>query len=136
MIDRLRQQCRETMPFPALIELCHSLDAVLQRTRSEREISPVMRCPKCGTAERMAEPHVSVRATIFALGRFGIVSQAETKRIQKEWARYRKQNGLDLYGKNEPQLPRALRARIDETSGRFGELSGPKGLDRRRLRRL
>ncbi len=47
MIDRLRQQCRETIPFPALIEVCRSLDAMLQRIRSERNIlSPVMRCPK------------------------------------------------------------------------------------------
>jgi hypothetical protein len=106
MIDRLRQQCRETMPFPALIELCRSLDAVLQRIRSERNIlSPVMRCRRCGTVARMAKSHVSVRATILALGQFGIASGTESKRLERKWAKCRKQEELNLFGKNAPQLP-------------------------------
>jgi hypothetical protein len=42
-----------------------------------------------------AEPHVSVRAMIWLLTRFGIAAGA----LEKSWAAYRKQNGLDLYGK-------------------------------------
>ncbi len=36
---------------------------------------------------------------ILSLGRFGIASPETTKALEKEWSRYRKENGLDLYGK-------------------------------------
>ena len=43
-----------------------------------------------------AEPHVSIRAMILSLTRFGIAAGA----LEKDWAAYRKENGLDLYGKS------------------------------------
>jgi hypothetical protein len=99
MLARLRSEWKPQMSFPALIELRDRLDAMLQQIRSKRHIvSPVLRCPKCGTTGPSAEPHVGVRALILALGRFGITSQKETKRIERDWARYRVQNRLDLYG--------------------------------------
>lgn len=98
MLARLRCEWDFAMLFPALIDLRDRLDAMLQQIRSERHIvSPVVRCPKCGTARRSAEPHVSVRALILTLGRFGIASQEDTKKIERDWAKYRVQNGLDLY---------------------------------------
>ena len=48
-----------------------------------------------------AEPDVSVRAVILSLGRFGIASAEEVKALEKSWSPYRKQKGLDLYGKTE-----------------------------------
>ena len=88
------------MSIPALIELRNKLDAMLQQIRSERQIvSPVLCCPQCGITEPSAEPHASVRALILALGRFGITSQKDTKRIERDWAEYRVQNRLDLYGR-------------------------------------
>jgi hypothetical protein len=47
----------------------------------------------------MAEPRVSVRAMILALGRFGITTRAKIKTLEREWAEYRDQHCLDLYGK-------------------------------------
>jgi hypothetical protein len=99
MLARLRCEWNSQMSFPALIELRNKLDAMLQQIRSERHIvSPVLRCPNCGTTGHSAEPHVSVRALILSLGRFGITSQKDTKRIERNWAEYRVQNRLDLYG--------------------------------------
>jgi len=99
MLARLRYEWKSQMSFPALIELRDRLDAMLQQIRSERHIvSPVSRCPRCGITGPSAEPHVSVRALILALGRFGIASQKDTKRIERDWAKYRVQNRLDLYG--------------------------------------
>ena len=99
MLARLRCEWNSQMSFPALIELRNKLDAMLQQIRSERHIvSPVLRCPKCGTTGPSAEPHVSVRALILPLGRFGITSQEDTKRIERDWAEYRVQNRLDIYG--------------------------------------
>ena len=44
---------------------------------------------------------IRVRAAILPLGRFGIASPGLTKKLEKEWAKYRTQNGLNLYGYSE-----------------------------------
>ena len=99
MRARLGREWNSQMSFPALIELRDRLDAMLQQIRSEGHIvPPVLRCPKCGATGPSPEPHVSVRALILALGRFDIASQKDTKRIERDWAKYRVQNRLDLYG--------------------------------------
>src|SRR5213593_4679439 len=41
----------------------------------------------------------NILATILSLGRFGIASTEVTNRTEKEWARYRAENRLDLYGR-------------------------------------
>jgi hypothetical protein len=72
------------MLFAALIELRDSLEAMLHQIRSERHISsPVFTCPKCGRRWPMADPRVSVRAMILALGRFGIMSAAAAKSLER-----------------------------------------------------
>ncbi len=65
MVAKLRLEWRDGMPYPALIELCGELGAMLRNIRSERKIlTPLMRCRVCGAEHRMAEPRVSVRAMI------------------------------------------------------------------------
>ena len=87
------------MPLSDLIQLRNDLDAMLHRIRSERNIrTPVIRCPRCGHTGPATEPDVSVRATILALGRFGIALVEEVKALDKRWAVYRKANRLDLHG--------------------------------------
>ena len=99
MIERLRSQWQEGMSCAALIELRDDLDTMLQRIRSDGHIRPaVFRCPKCGHVGEGAEPHVSVRALILSLTRFGIAPPEQTRALEKAWATYRKQKGLDLYG--------------------------------------
>jgi hypothetical protein len=61
-----------------LIGLTADLDKTLQDIRAARNIQPpMMWCPNCQARHRSAPPRVSVRATILALGRFG-VANAET----------------------------------------------------------
>ena len=102
MIETLRSQWNAGMGFPALIELCDILDRMLQQRRPGGPfLPPGSRCPKCGRivgSERQQRLSISVRATILSLGRFGIASPEVTKRTEKAWARYRTENGLDLYG--------------------------------------
>jgi len=101
MLAKLQGQWQEAMSFGELIELCDALDAMLHQIRSERHIrSPLFTCPKCGRRGPMAEPRVSVRAMILALGRFGIAIPARIKTLEREWAKYRDLHGLDLYGKS------------------------------------
>lgn len=101
MLARLEREWAEATSWAALIELRDSLDTILQQIRAERHISsPVFTCPKCGLRGPMAEPRVSVRAMILALGRFGLATRAKTKKLEQEWAQYRDQHVLDLYGKS------------------------------------
>ena len=99
MIERLRSRWHQGMSCDALIELRDDLDAMLQRIRSDRHIRPaVFRCPECGHVGEGAKPHVSVRAMILSLTRFGIAPAEQTRPLEKAWAAYRKQKGVDLYG--------------------------------------
>ena len=100
MIERLRSQWHRGMPFDALIELRNELEAALQRIRFDRGIgSPILKCPYCGHVGPGTEPHVSVRAMILSLRRFGITAAEQAHALEKGWAAHRKENGLDLYGR-------------------------------------
>ena len=101
--------CLQWLPdisFDAIVALRDELDAMLQRIRSERSIrSPIFRCLRCGHVGRGAAPHVSVRAMILSLRRFGIAATERAHALEKAWAPYRKENGLDLYGTRGASAP-------------------------------
>jgi hypothetical protein len=79
--------------------LCDDLNGMLHQIRHERQIlPPLIHCRSCGRTGRAAEPRVSVRAVILAAARFGPASPATAKKLEREWAKYRVQNALDLYG--------------------------------------
>jgi hypothetical protein len=102
MIETLRSEWRLGMTFEATIELRDGLDATLQRIRSERRIrTPVFKCPQCGHVGEGRQPHVSVRAMFLSFLRFGIADAEQIKTLQKNWAVYRQQNRLDIFGKSE-----------------------------------
>jgi hypothetical protein len=93
MIVRLRSEWYQGMSMPALISLRDELDGMLQRIRTGRNIrTPIVTCRRCGTTGPAAEPHVSVRALILAVARFGIASKDQTHPLEKAWAEYRKQH--------------------------------------------
>ncbi len=101
MLELLRARWHVDLPFAELIELRDELDTMLHRIRAERHIRPpVIKCPGCGHIGEAAEPDVSVRAMIFSLGRFDMAPAEQVKTLEKRWAAYRKQNGLDLYGES------------------------------------
>ena len=106
MVATLRSAWDETMPLPELVRLCDDLNGMLQQIRHERKIlPPVIHCRSCGRTGRAAEPRVSVRAVILAAARFGLASPTIAKRLEREWAKYRVQNGLDLYGHVAETVP-------------------------------
>jgi hypothetical protein len=99
MISTLRSSWRPAMSFETMVELRNKLNVMLQEIRAERQARvPIFRCPKCGQAGEGTVPHVSVRAMILAVARFGIATPDEVRNIEKAWNAYRKQMGLDLNG--------------------------------------
>ena len=82
-----------------LVGLRDELDDILGRIRSTRRIvNPVVTCPVCGHRGPGADPHVSVRATIVAVVRFGVAAKEPARVLEKAWSAYRNTVGLDLYG--------------------------------------
>jgi hypothetical protein len=100
MIDELRDHWREGLSFDALLALRDAMDAMLQQIRAARYIRPpVERCPHCGRVGEGEGLHVTVRAMILAFLRYEIAAPEPVYALEKSWARYRKQNNLDPYGK-------------------------------------
>jgi hypothetical protein len=99
VIEELRSQWQEGLGFQRIIGLRNDLDAILQRVRSETGItSPFIRCRRCGYAGPRPAPHVSVRAMILSLTKFGIAEAEPVYALEKGWAAYRRELGLDIYG--------------------------------------
>src|SRR5207249_9589388 len=90
---------------------------MFQRRRPKVPTLPAgSRCPECGRivgSESQQRHSISVRATTLSLGRFGIASPEATKRTEKEWATYRAENRLDLYGRRITSICRTPRQRLD-----------------------
>ena len=109
MVRHLRLRWRDDLPIEALLGLCDELDAMLGHIRSTRHIAnPIFKCPACGHIGRGTDPHVSVRATILALARFGVAAREPVRALEKAWTAYRKTTGLDVYG----HVPTVERARL------------------------
>jgi hypothetical protein len=100
VVAQLRDQWHPDLSFESIISLRDDLDTALQRIRSEGNIgSPVFRCRHCGHVGPGATPHVSVRAMILSLARFGIAAADQIHNLENRWTAYQKQKNLDLYGK-------------------------------------
>ena len=115
MVEHLRLRWRADLSMAALLGLRDELDDILGRIRSTRHIAnPVFKCPTCGHIGRGADPHVSVRATILAMARFGVAAREPARALEKSWTAHRKAAGLDMYGhavKSEPaRLPACAHA--------------------------
>ena len=99
MVQHLRLRWRDDLPIKDLLGLRAELDHLLGRIRSTRHIAnPAVKCPACGHIGRGADPHVSVRATILALARFGVAAREPARALEKAWTTYRTTTGLDVYG--------------------------------------
>jgi len=100
MIAMLRQAWHPARSVEALLGLRDRLEQSLETIRRERHIQPAMMwCPRCKERHRAVPPRMSAHATIVALARFAIASEAEVKSLEKRWNLYRRHHQLDRYGK-------------------------------------
>jgi hypothetical protein len=109
MVEHLRLRWRDDLSIEALLGLRDELDDMLGRIRSTRHISnPLFKCPTCGHIVRGTDPRVSVRATIFALVRFGVAAREPARALEMAWSAYRSTAGLDPYGQAAASEPARL----------------------------
>ena len=110
MVEHVRLRWRYDLSIEALLRLRDELDDMLGRIRSTRHIpNPVLKCPACGRTGPGADPHVSVRATILALARFGVTASEPARALERAWSVYRTTAGLDPYGHDATSKPAPVR---------------------------
>jgi hypothetical protein len=100
MIRRLRTEWHPEMSMEMIIDLRDQLDEMLHQIRRLGRIQTTnFTCPKCGKTGHSAQPMVSLRAMILALGRFQVAPMEQVKALEKAWARYREERKLGIEGK-------------------------------------
>ena len=67
----------------------------------------MMYCRSCKERHPAKLPEISPRSALYALLKLGMVSEAEMKSLDRDWARYRREKQLDAYGKQKAAEPSA-----------------------------
>lgn len=100
LVTLLRSEWRPDLTWEAIVELRGQLQGHLEQLRARRGILPaVIHCPCCGTTAPAAPPLISVRAMLFAVGRYGIETHEVVRQRERAWTGYRAQHDLDLVGR-------------------------------------
>lgn len=100
MLEDLKSHWSSDMTWEELAIFCHDMTEKRRRIKAARNIGPSrMTCKKCGGS--MMLPPVSIRSALFALRKINAIDESEFKRLDREWGKHRKANGLDACG-NRP----------------------------------
>ena len=79
---------------------CDEMTKKRGRIRAEKGIQPVRSwCPNCQGYRNMQPPSISIRSLIFALKKINMINDAEFKKLDSEWKKYKRDNNLNAYGK-------------------------------------
>ena len=101
MLEDLKSHWSSNMTWEELTVFCRDMTEKRQKIKEARNIRPPrMTCKKCGG--RMVLPPVSIRSALFALRKINAIDKSEFNRLDREWAKHRKTNGLDACG-NSPE---------------------------------
>lgn len=82
-----------------VIAFCEKMTLLRSSIWEQRGIQgPMMTCRSCGEKHAMTLRPISPRSLIFALQKIDIITDHELKQLDKEWARFRKNQSLDVLG--------------------------------------
>jgi hypothetical protein len=103
MLSELHRAWSAGMSWEDLGALCARVTEMRREIRRSRGIlPPLTRCPACGRASRADIAGVSVRSALFALAGEGLVTEAEFRRLDRDWMKHRATLRLDPYGRTNP----------------------------------
>ena len=101
LLDDLKSYWSNDITWEELAVFCRYMTEKRQKIKEARGIRlPRMTCRKCGG--RMVLPPISIRSALFALRKAEVIDESEFRKLDREWAKHRKANGLDAYG-NKPE---------------------------------
>jgi hypothetical protein len=99
MLTELKEFWSPGVSWDAVTVFCARMTTFRAEIREANGIrSPMIYCPSCGKKHAAALPDISPRSVLFALQKLGVISDAEMKPLDRDWARYRKERQLDAYG--------------------------------------
>ena len=114
LVAMLRERWRQNLSWEGIVELRADLQGKLDEIRRSRGIlPPVFHCPSCGAVGPAKPPVISIRAMLISVGRFGIDTVEVAKNRERDWKRYRRDQGLDLLGGAAEHAVAAVRAAAD-----------------------
>lgn len=100
MLSELRRVWSANMSRAELAALCARVTEMRMEIRRSRGIlPPLTRCPACGSTSRADIAGVSVRSALFALASEGLVTEAELRRLDRDWKKHRAALRLDRFGR-------------------------------------
>lgn len=101
LLDVLKSYWSNDIAWEELAVFCRYMTEKRQKIKEARGIRlPRMTCRKCGG--RMVLPPISIRSALFALRKAEVIDESEFRKLDREWAKHRKANGLGAYG-NKPE---------------------------------
>jgi hypothetical protein len=100
----LRSKWRKGFSIQDQFELNQELNSRLNQIRNNGNMQPpIIWCPSCEKRHRGGFTGVSFTATYFALEKEGIIDHSEFLSLKKEWNKYSKMEGIDVYGEKITQ---------------------------------
>lgn len=101
----LKNKWGKNYSIPKQFELVEELNSKLNQIRKEGNMQPpMMWCPNCKKRHRGAFTNVSITATYFALEKEGIIDHSEFLALKREWNKYSKTEGINVYGEKKTEI--------------------------------
>jgi len=102
MLADLKQRwLSHEMTWGELAGLCREMNEQRNGIKELRNIkSSWGTCKACG-GKLILSP-ISIRSALFALRKAGVIDDDRFKKLERDWMKHRKMNGLDAYG-NKPK---------------------------------
>jgi hypothetical protein len=98
MLEDLKSYWLTDWSWKGFSVFCEAMTEKRQTIMEARGTKPArIHCKVCGS--QMVLPPISIRSALFALRKIGAIDDNDFKKHEKEWAKYRKANSLDSYGK-------------------------------------
>ena len=107
MLEMLQKEWNSSLSWEQFGALCERLTELRIKIRKERGIKgPRMFCRHCNAIHEMELGQVTIRSSLFALKKRGLLTDEELETLDDDWRKYRTKHRLDgcARKKAEPSL--------------------------------